>query len=1741
MRYRPAPLSGLPASSPAVAGFRPAAAALAVAAAFSSGAPVARAQPAGLQAIHGSASVASQGNKTVITTTNGAGSGHSALNWQSFSVPAGTLTQFNQPSASSTSINRVVGNDPSAIFGTLSSNGRLVLVNPAGIAVGAGAVVDTAGFTASTLRMSEADALAGRLRFGDGGLAGSLGVNGQVVARSGDVVLIAPQVQTGEQAVVQSPNGATVIAAGQKVELTGRGLEGIRLELQAPDNQAVNLGQIQGDAVGVFAGQLRHSGLIQATAVTAEGGKVVLKAQGEADVAGRVTAQKASLGGQIHATASKVRLRSGAVIDASGAAGGGEVLVGGGWQGQDARIGNAMQTTAEAGSTVRADATDQGPGGTVVLWSDGTTRTAADISARGGINGGDGGNVETSGKVLLDVQAAAAVNARAASGRAGSWLLDPLEIVIAATGGPAVTPTFPGTYGGENTNQSSYIAPSIIETALNAGTNVTIKTTGPAAAPTPNETQIRVAENITKSAGGAATLRLVAHGNVEVDAGVTVKATAGQLNLDFQSGHSFDNSVASTSGGTVKLGSGASLGSNGGNISLKGAGGNAGNGVDMTDPVVNAGAGQLDIVGTSSSGMGVQIVKFTGTPVLTGGLVTIDGSTGTGSQGVWIDRSTVNASNGLTVQSLNSRVLISGSTLTASGGNLLLKSRGSSDGAAPTSRSLTLKDSSSLAAVVQNTGAGSVTLDAELTSHTASFGTPSAMLLTNSTVSSAGGAVSLTGITGSSGYVEGTTGVLLDTGARVTSSGAISVTGTAGNTAYANSRGIQTNAGSTIVSSGGSVTLSGTLNNPSAANGTGLLVNGTVQSSGLMQLTGATTVGIASATGLDIGSTASLQAGAGGLTASASVSSSSTATALVATAVAGSVSSSGNISISGAVSAPSAAGATGVSLSGGSVAGTGGATLTITGSGVQVPAAPPPPAPYYDVNLAGTTLTTAGGEIKLVADRVNVASGINSGTGRTMFVPVTTSRPITLGGSAETTALNLTSAEINNVTASVLVIGGGTYTGGINVAGAIAPTGTNSLSLINSNIGSITQAGSISINKLNADAGSVTLTNGSNALTEISGRAYGTGNFALNNSNTSTLTIGTVDGVAGLENGGTGFVQVQTGGPLAQTQRVLAPTFKSTSTDGVTLNSNINQIAAFEISNTAGDIIIKNSVNTTLTSIVNNDSSPMPPARYIQVDNVGSVTVGSVTTQSAETGLTFATAAVGIKSVQGISSSGGGTHVSATNGGSVYLEAGSGSVGASSANRVRIDSTGPIVVAAAGAGQQANLGLLAATVNLNKVNAASHVDIVGDGTNALTVTDITSTSGNVQLASLGSALVTGKVQATAGSVSVAAANNITIQPAAGNTADAEINAGVSANIASTSGSVNLLASATRGARLIGTSGGAAPGCATDAVCITTGGGGAVNLTAMGANSAGISSAAGAISINSGSLVLTAGTTGDALVQTGGAIGTLPATCTNCNLLPFGSTPISNGIAQAGLLASNRYLKLIAGPDSATVPAAGSTVNLLANDSVDTMNGSLSSAPATPALVNITLVSPPPGVTVLGGTSIDVPAATPAGSYSFSYTSCAVADANNCVTGTISLNKSAPAPAPTPAPPAPTPPAPTPPAPTPPAPTPPAPAPTPPAPAPTPPAPPAPSPAPPSPAPAPAPTPAASPSVEQVVQLLRNEETRQVVLDAVKSQDNLVTTFVKLLVKEEAAQAEEEKKKNKDSAGITVTDAQCKSS
>lgn len=533
---------------PAAAGHRPLLLALALAAGFS--APPAVAQPTGAQAIHGSATVSPQGSHLVVTTGNGAGTRHSAINWQSFSIPGGTSTHFAQPDAASTSINRVLGANPSAIFGTLSSNGRLVLVNPAGITVGAGAVVDTAGFTASTLRMGDADAIAGRLRFGDGSAAGPLRVDGRILASSGDVVLIGTDVQVGAQAVVRSPQGATVLAAGQKVEITGRGLEGILFEVQAPGDRAVNLGTLQGDAVGIFAGTLRHSGLVQAGAATVQGGRVVLRASDHAEVAGTVLAQGAAgAGGQVDVLGKTVGVMPGAIIDTSGTDGGGRIRIGGDYQGANPDLPNAQVTYVAADAALRASAMDDGQGGTVIVWADDTARVHGSIEAKGGASGGDGGLVETSGKRYLDTSGVR-VDASSPRGKGGQWLLDPSDLTIAVNGVDDADFLSPFSIASGLLN--SLLRLDTLNNALNSGTSVTLTTN---ALGTGGNGDIVFGDgtgflDIVRSTAGAATLNVQADGDIVFNAGTTTAFRT-------QGGSGRDLSVVLQAGGGIRTETGS--------------------------------------------------------------------------------------------------------------------------------------------------------------------------------------------------------------------------------------------------------------------------------------------------------------------------------------------------------------------------------------------------------------------------------------------------------------------------------------------------------------------------------------------------------------------------------------------------------------------------------------------------------------------------------------------------------------------------------------------------------------------------------------------------------------------------------------------------------------------------------------------------------------------------------------------------------------------------------------------------------------------------------------------------------------------------------------------------------------------------------------------------------------------------------------------------------------------------------
>src|SRR4051812_26690383 len=117
------------------------------------------ANPTGGVVVNGQVSF-SQAQPNQLTVTNSPGA---IINWQGFSIGANETTRFNQQSASSAVLNRVVGGDVSSILGALTSNGKVFLVNPNGIIFGAGSRIDTAGFSATTGNLSNADFLAGSL------------------------------------------------------------------------------------------------------------------------------------------------------------------------------------------------------------------------------------------------------------------------------------------------------------------------------------------------------------------------------------------------------------------------------------------------------------------------------------------------------------------------------------------------------------------------------------------------------------------------------------------------------------------------------------------------------------------------------------------------------------------------------------------------------------------------------------------------------------------------------------------------------------------------------------------------------------------------------------------------------------------------------------------------------------------------------------------------------------------------------------------------------------------------------------------------------------------------------------------------------------------------------------------------------------------------------------------------------------------------------------------------------------------------------------------------------------------------------------------------------------------------------------------------------------------------------------------------------------------------------------------
>ncbi|WP_145928660.1 filamentous hemagglutinin N-terminal domain-containing protein, partial [Termitidicoccus mucosus] len=391
--------------------------------------------------VAGDATFNHQDNYTGIRASDGA-----IIEYDKFNIPEGYTVEFIQPHELARVLNRVTGADPSSLLGNLRANGIVYFVNPAGIYFGKNAVIDVGQIYAAAGSLSNSDFLSRNDNFTR--LAGEIANDGAI--RAGAIHLVGQTVRNA--GVLSAPAGLVMLAAGDDV-LIGRRGEHVFVNAtatsraQAPGGApgVENTGRVESARALLAAGDLyamavKNSGVIKSRDVRLEG-----QGGGEVWNTGTIDAANAAgLGGRVEITGRHVGLGGNSLIDASGATGGGEILVGGDYQGANAAVRNAEAAYVAEGATLRADATADGAGGKVVVWADDTTRFFGNISATGFSHGGV---AEVSGKKSLLY--AGLADLRAASGLAGTLLLDPDNLTISSGADTSTNTSGTFTAGGD--------------------------------------------------------------------------------------------------------------------------------------------------------------------------------------------------------------------------------------------------------------------------------------------------------------------------------------------------------------------------------------------------------------------------------------------------------------------------------------------------------------------------------------------------------------------------------------------------------------------------------------------------------------------------------------------------------------------------------------------------------------------------------------------------------------------------------------------------------------------------------------------------------------------------------------------------------------------------------------------------------------------------------------------------------------------------------------------------------------------------------------------------------------------------------------------------------------------------------------------------------------------------------------------------------------------------------------------
>lgn len=506
--------------------------ALLVMSALSLGASSVDAMPEGGVVRSGSGSVTQNGKEMTIRQD----SGRLAMDWTGFSVGKDETVRFQQPGKDALALNRVTGNQQSVIDGSLLSNGHVLLVNPNGVVIGKNASIDVGGLVASTAQvkdnfMKEFGNSTGA--FSLGGVSDGKIINeGTIKAEGGLVALHAAKVENS--GTISNTGGSAVLAAADTLTLTpdADGKLNFTVDGKAAEASALNKG-----------------------AITADGGTIVMTADSASDVMSTVVNNSGTLQARTLRKNEK-----------------GQILLEGGDKGQ-----------VEVSGTLDASGTEEGQsaGNIKVIGEKTIVHDGTNLLARGAI---DGGKIETSGDVL-NLGDNLNIDAKGVNGKAGEWLLDPLDVIIAdkdptttsnydkadkktaadsdfTKGSASIGYNDPAATDANVSSVNSavtWISTDMVENMLNGGTSVTVQ-----AAATNGNANIIVSNDIDKTAGGDATFTLDAMRNITINGNIS--STSNKLNVVLNADSNGDKIGAVIINGNINTNGGDFTSASGGDV-----------------------------------------------------------------------------------------------------------------------------------------------------------------------------------------------------------------------------------------------------------------------------------------------------------------------------------------------------------------------------------------------------------------------------------------------------------------------------------------------------------------------------------------------------------------------------------------------------------------------------------------------------------------------------------------------------------------------------------------------------------------------------------------------------------------------------------------------------------------------------------------------------------------------------------------------------------------------------------------------------------------------------------------------------------------------------------------------------------------------------------------------------------------------------------------------------------------------